>query len=85
MGQHMQVYKKETMGVRSYIRACACVAGEGALKSAQLELQLQARKQEAEVELVQAKLQQQAAALVSACPRGPHALKAVSASALMTT
>jgi hypothetical protein len=46
--------------------ACVHITGEGALKSAQLELQLQARKQEAEVELVQAKLQQQAAALVSA-------------------
>lgn len=41
-----------------------CAAGEAALKSAQLELQLQSRKQEAEVEMVQAKLQQQAAALV---------------------
>lgn len=45
---------------------CVCVraAGEAALKSAQLELQLQSRKQEAAVEMVQAKLQQQAAALV---------------------
>lgn len=42
-----------------------CCAGEGALKSAQLELQLQTRKQEAEMEMVQAKLQQQAEALVS--------------------
>lgn len=47
------------------LHVCACFTGEGALKSAQLELQLQARKQEAEVEMVQAKLQQQAAALVS--------------------
>jgi hypothetical protein len=41
-----------------------CFAGEAALRSAQLELQLQSRKQEAEVEMVQTKLQQQAAALV---------------------
>lgn len=39
--------------------------GEAALKSAQLELQLQTRKQEAEVEMLQTRLQQQAAALVS--------------------
>jgi len=39
-------------------------AGEAALRAAQLELQLQTRKQAADVEMAQTQLQQQAAALV---------------------
>lgn len=45
-------------------RKFLCCAGEASLKSAQLELQLQTRKQEADMDMLQSKLQQEAAALV---------------------
>lgn len=54
------------------VSCCLRLAGEAALKSAQLELQLQTRKQEAEIEMVQTKLQQQAATLVSSSGTQRH-------------